>query len=191
MIIVEGPDGAGKTTLIEQLKERYGLEVAPRVVTKGAEAMTDLKVWVEQNLAEGFQYRIFDRHRLVSEYIYGPLLRKEQQPGFTDLIWSHQRLKELYNDVRPILIYCLPPLELVRENVLRDPENAVVAEHIDAMYAAYVHRASLDWVNFAPSTIIYDYNSDGREQDPLRIFDIHMDVARVRAMKNAKERANR
>ena len=185
MVIVEGPDGAGKTTLIEQLKERYGLEVAPRVVTKGAEAMTDLKVWVEQNLAEGFQYRIFDRHRLISEYIYGPLLRKEQQPGFTDLTWSWMQLDKLYRDVQPFIIYCLPPLEVVAENVRRSgDENKVVLDHIEAMYAAYVHRASLDLIHNSGRIVIWDYTSDFMaETNPLRFFDHHMT--------DAKERANR
>lgn len=187
MIIVEGPDGAGKTTLITQLQDRYDLEVAPRVVTKSAEAMVDLKVWVEENLAQGFQYTIFDRHRLISEFIYGPLLRKEQQPGFTDLIWSYTMLRRLYQDVKPIMIYCLPPLQVVADNVSGDFENEVVAEHIEAMYTAYVHRASLDWVSSPSSTIIYDYTSDGREQDPLRMFDVHMDVARLRALKNERK----
>lgn len=185
MIIVEGPDGAGKTTLIGQLQERYGLEVAPRVVTKGAEAMTDLKVWVEQNLAGGFQYRIFDRHRLISEYIYGPLLRKKQQPGFTDLTWSWMQLDKLYRDVQPFIIYCLPPLEVVAENIyLSGDENKVVLEHIEAMYAAYVHRASLDLIQNSGRVIIWDYTRDFMaETDPLRFFDHHMT--------HAKERANR
>lgn len=160
MIIVEGPDGSGKTTLIKQLQTKFGLEVAPRVVSKDAEALTDLKVWVEQNLAEGFQYKIFDRHRLISEYIYGPLLRKEQQPGFTDLIWSYGMLYKLYTEVDPIVIYCLPSLETVRKNVLGDHENAVVAEHIDGMYAAYVHRCALDWVARPSRTIIWNYELD-------------------------------
>lgn len=184
MIIVEGPDGAGKTTLIEQLKERYGLEVAPRVVTKGAEAMVDLKVWVEENLDQGFQYLIFDRHRLISEYIYGPLLRKEQQPGFTDLIWSWRMLDRLYNDVNPLIIYCLPSLEVVKANVSGDPENEVIAEHIEAMYAAYVHRIALDQIHRPRHTIIWDYTTDFMlETDPLRFFDSKMTYA--------KERANR
>ena len=69
MIIVEGPDGAGKTTLIRQLQERWpDLAVAPRVVSKDAEAMVDLQEWVNINLSDGPQYKIFDRHRLISEF---------------------------------------------------------------------------------------------------------------------------
>lgn len=185
MIIVEGPDGAGKTTLIEQLKERYGLEVAPRVVTKGAEAMTDLKVWVEENLAQGFQYRIFDRHRLISEFIYGPLLRQQQQPGFTDLTWSWLQLEKLYGEIRPFIIYCLPPLETVAENVyLSGDENKVVLDHIEAMYTAYVHRASLDLIHNRGRVIVWDYTTDFMlEDDPLRFFDHYMADAKERAQR--------
>lgn len=170
MIIVEGPDGAGKTTLINQLCERFGLEVAPRVVTKDAEAMVDLKDWVEQNIAEGFQYKIFDRHRLISEFIYGPLLRKEQQPGFTDLIWSHVQLRRLYNDVQPFIIYCLPPLDEVKHNLEGDAENKVVADHVEAMYTAYVHRINLDWVFRPAHTLVWDYTTDWMvEMEAIRI----------------------
>lgn len=180
MVIVEGPDGAGKSTLIADLMERFKISTAPRVVSKDAEAMVDLKVWVEQNIAEGFQYKIFDRHRLISEYIYGPLLRKEQQPGFTDLAWSTVMLHRLYTTVEPIVIYCLPPLEVVRANVLRDPENKVVAEHIDAMYAAYVHRIALDTVYRPFHTVVYDYTTDGQEADPMLVFTPVMNYAKGR-----------
>lgn len=160
MIIVEGPDGAGKTTLIKQLQAEFNIEVAPRVVTKNAEAMVDLKAWVEKNLTDGFQYQIFDRHRLISEFIYGPLLRKEQEPGFSDLTWAYMSLNRLYNEVSPVIIYCLPPLETVRANIMADHENAVVANHVDAMYTAYVHRAALDWVNNPGRVIVWDYTRD-------------------------------
>lgn len=183
MVIVEGPDGAGKSTLISQLQERYGLEVAPRVVTKGAEAMVDLQRWVEDNVDQGFQYKIFDRHRLISEFIYGPLLRQQQQPGFTDLGWSWHFLDQLYTRVNPLVIYCLPPLEVVAENVyLSGDENKVVLDHIEAMYTAYVHRASLD-LTFRPNmTLVWDYTRDFMlETDPLRFFDNKMAYAKERA----------
>ena len=41
MIIVEGPDGAGKTTVLQDLKTVFDLPVAPRVVSKETEAMVD------------------------------------------------------------------------------------------------------------------------------------------------------
>lgn len=69
MIIVEGPDGSGKTTLINQLAKEFELEVNPRVVSKETNELTDLKTWVEENIAQGFQYKLFDRYRLISEFI--------------------------------------------------------------------------------------------------------------------------
>ena len=168
MLIIEGPDGSGKTTLITKMVEEFGLTVAPRVKDKQAQTIVpDLKQWVADNLEEGFQYRIFDRHRLISEFIYGPLIRSEQEPGFTDLIWVSNSLWLLYRWVEPVIIYCLPPLEVVRANIQADHENAVVADHVDALYAAYVHRASLDWNAHPDRVIIYDYTTDGQEVDPL------------------------
>lgn len=158
MIVVEGPDGAGKTTLIKQLVEELGLPVAPRVVSKGAEAMTDLRTWVDQNLDEGFQPRIFDRHRLISETIYGPILRHHQEPGFDQLKWIGPRMRRFY-DLEPIIIYCLPPLEEVMKNISDDPDNVVVVDHIEAIYSAYVARAALDHT-FAPGIVkVWDYTS--------------------------------
>lgn len=173
MIIVEGPDGAGKTTLIKQLTERYELDVAPRVVSKDTEAMIDLKVWTEENVKAGFQNLIFDRHRLISEPIYGPILRTEQAPGFTDLQWLFTMLWKFYK-ARPVIIFCLPPLEVVKANIANDPDNVVVADKIEGIYAAYAARASLDWAA-NEGQFIWDYTKDFlAEEDPLRIFDITM-----------------
>jgi hypothetical protein len=181
MIIVEGPDGAGKTTLIRQMMERYqdGLTIAPRVVSKDAEAMVDLRQWVNTNLDEGPQYKIFDRHRLISEFIYGPVLRTEQQPGFDSVTWVWHSLRR-FQQMRPVLIYCIPPLEAVMANIAGDEDNQVVWNHIMGIYTAYLQRATLDALN--AGAIIYDYTTDGQEADPLAIFD--------HRIKNMRERAN-
>lgn len=168
MIIVEGPDGSGKTTLIREITEAYpDLEIAPRVVSKQATAMVDLQQWVDHNLAEGLQYRLFDRHRLISEFIYGPLLRKEQQPGFTSKLWVIHSLRRLYR-LKPLIIYCLPPIDVVKQNLEGDGSNSVVWDHIEGMYTAYLQRASIDYIH--AGAIIYDYTTDGQEPNHLGIF---------------------
>jgi len=147
-------------------------------VSKDAEAMVDLRQWVDDNLAEGFQYKIFDRHRLISEFIYGPLLRDAQQPGFTDMTNVYHWMNRMAQ-IQPVIIYCIPPLEIVRANVLRDVENKVVHNRIDGMYTAYVHRAAIDLTGGIFNTIVYDYTQPG--EDSVAIFTPFINYAKGRA----------
>lgn len=172
MIIVEGPDGAGKTTIVEALQERFDFPIAQRVVTQDAVAMVDLQDWVDNNLEEGFQRTIFDRHRLISETIYGPILRTAAQPGFTRLSWLGPRMKRFYQ-LEPIIIYCLPPIEIVAKNIEGDENNRVVWEKFEAIYSAYVSRASLD-LQFSPGiTRVWDYTTSPTvRKEPAFFSDI-------------------
>ena len=172
MIVVEGPDGAGKTTLIDDIISATGLDVSPRVVSKDAEAMVDLKKWTEENVAKGFQNLIFDRHRLISEPIYGPILRTEPEPGFDDLPWFQGQLRRFYQ-LEPVLIYCLPPLQVVWENVCNDPDNRVVHYEgtIAKIYGAYFNKAITDHVLERKNVWIYDYTSGAAED--IRAMMLH------------------
>lgn len=145
MIIVEGPDGGGKSTLVKRLSAELSLPVAPKVVASDTTPVVDLRRWTEENVYQGFQPVIFDRHRLISEPIYGPAMRRRQHGEFYDLTWLSDMMWHFYN-AKPVIIYCMPDLLTVRENVLReDTDNAVVRNHIAAIYAGYVARASMDF----------------------------------------------
>lgn len=157
MIIFEGPDGAGKTTLIKSFQELSGLPINPRAVAQDTTPLIDdMRRWVWDNVQQGFQEKIFDRHRLISEFIYGSVIRVEQQPGFTDPEWVLGMIGRFYT-LDPIIIYCLPPLEAVRANVSADPDNVAVAEFIEPLYTAYLQKAMTD-MHYRPTrTIIHDY----------------------------------
>lgn len=162
MIIIEGPDGSGKTTLIKQLAGVTQLPIAPRVVSKDAEAQVDLVDWVEKNLKEGFQATLFDRHRLISEPIYGPTLRAKAEPMFDNWVWLTNQFNRFYN-IGPVIIYCLPPFGAVWDSVRSDPDNKVVHDEriARAIYNMYVTRAALDYSRMGNRVLIYNWIKDG------------------------------
>lgn len=163
MIVVEGPDGAGKTTLIQKLSEELEIPVAPRVVAQDTTTNIDMKQWVEDNLRGGAQPIIFDRYRLISETIYGPILRSSAQPGFTDYKWMEEVTNSFYDQVSPFIIYCLPPLAEVKANIENDPDNVVVKDKIEQIYSAYAARASLD--NTFAQMRVWDYTNPGHTSE--------------------------
>jgi hypothetical protein len=152
LLIVEGPDGAGKTRLIEQLELVLGWPVAPRVVSKDTKALVDLKAWVEFNIAYNLQPVIYDRHRLISEPIYGPVIRQSLEPGFSDLAWLYSMTQQ-FEHMNPLIIWCLPPEEVVIHNTKDDPDNVAVVSRIRTIYKLY-HMAAARWRG--PS-FVWDY----------------------------------
>lgn len=130
----------------------------PRVVSKDTESMVDLQGWVDKNLETGLVPAIFDRHRLISETIYGPVLREEPQPGFARLDWLGPRMARFY-ELEPLIIYCMPSFRQVCNNLKNDPDNKAVVQHIGQIYQGYTARVSLD-LKFAPRRpLVWNYNT--------------------------------
>lgn len=157
-VIVEGPDGSGKTTLIQLLLAQpdLELELMPRSSSSTGGPVKDLAKWVEHDLGRfGPSYRaLYDRYPLISELIYGPLLRGYLPDKFTNPHWMQQQWRKLCSN--PVLIiYCLPPLARVREAILSDPANQLegVAQRIETMYWLY-YAAMVK----SPTTITWVWN---------------------------------
>lgn len=143
MIVVEGPDGAGKTTLVKEIQSHFPVTLAPRVVNTEAQAMVDLKQWVEDNVRQLNQGVLFDRHRLISEPIYGPILRDATESGFDDLGWL-MAMMQMFYAAKPTIIYCIPPKDTcIVQNASCWPTQTTGRQR-SAIYDAYVAKAAVD-----------------------------------------------
>ena len=158
MIIVEGPDGAGKTTLVEHLAEKYDIPISPKVVGSDTKPMiADLQHWVEMNLKDGFQWKLFDRHRLISEPIYQAAMGRNAQEGFDDIRWFTARMID-FTRIRPFIIYCLPSYLTVSNNIAHDLENTEIKYLMKMVYPSYVAAAAGDVAR--GQAVLFDYNFD-------------------------------
>jgi len=167
MLIVEGPDGAGKSTLIGKLQSLTGWPIAARVVSKTTEAMTDLRVWTERNVRLGFQELIFDRHRLISDPIYGPIMRmKSERPETYDYRWYSEVVQKFWA-AQPLVIICLPPFKVVHKNLMDDPDNKAVYPYIDRIYRGYVSLTA-QMMTLDRMIYVYDYT----DPDDGLVFDL-------------------
>jgi hypothetical protein len=159
MIIVEGPDGAGKSTLVERLSEHFGYEVGKRA-TEDRDLLytvTRQDTWTALGVeVSGFQEpRIYDR-LFFSEMVYAPVVERPCEFNITEQSTVRRILAALGCPV----IVCRPGLEAVLHNVSKSKhEMAGVRERITTIYADYVDlmdRAGKGGVNI----LYYDYTGE-------------------------------
>lgn len=109
MIIIEGMDNTGKTSLQDRLCSEYGLA---GVHSPGPHESDTVLSWIIEsfNKDRGVPI-IYDRFPLFSEEVYGVVLRKGNVFNTTPL--GLQLQEKMEKEVRPLIIYCKPPAELV------------------------------------------------------------------------------
>jgi hypothetical protein len=143
-IVVEGPDGAGKTNLIERLVAQTNYELMERASDSVRGPVNDLSGYVERDVYDREDNdRLYDRHPLISDLIYGPVIRG--QIGFDDrsLGWLTGMLEMFYGH-RPLVVYCLPPWSEVHRNVQEGVHMSGVSVNIHKVYQLYYARHCLD-----------------------------------------------
>lgn len=134
MIVVEGLDGTGKTTLVNQLLEEFPvLKGRPSIGNKH-----DLDVIYEGAQQEAFTlpYNVItDRARIVSEYIYNPILNVRPL-AFTFKEWMNF-LGSFVQRSPHLLVFCHRHLGEVIDTWDHEGQLEGVREHlgeIDRMY---------------------------------------------------------
>ena len=138
IIIVEGPDGAGKTTRIEQLL------VAHPGSTYTHFDNHDRSIEVFANAIKSInptKVNIFDRS-WYSEYIYGPIFRNQSEISSLNI----ELLEALvYKNGGGFVIYCTAPIRLLwRRCQLRGEKFVLSEEKLDEIRVSYEHVMKQD-----------------------------------------------
>ena len=120
MIIIEGPDGTGKTTLITQLANELNL---PVIRNRKPHSQTDIIQL--NNWANACPFPVLlDRHSSISDLVYGTIIRNHTHATH-DLARSHRQ--------NNFLIYC----RTGEPNLDAEPQMDGVLEHYPRIYSKY------------------------------------------------------
>lgn len=126
MIIVEGPDGAGKSTFIKRLRDQsIFVTVALGGPTALPEEMRQV-LGLFRQLEKQACPIVWDRHPLISEKIYSELL---DRPCLLP--------PEATLNPSVLIVYCRPPDPIIWENVQSGRHLKGVRERVGAMVDLY------------------------------------------------------
>jgi hypothetical protein len=146
-VILEGPDGSGKTVLarrLEALGYEYRHEGPPPADTPAFEHYARLFVDAERPT-------VFDRFHL-GELVYGPLLRGISGLDHSDMV----RLTSLIQGAGTPIVFCYPPWSVCLLNTLNRKE---LITNKNTLASAYLQWATV--VERYPANVqAYDYTQD-------------------------------
>lgn len=151
MIVLEGPDNAGKSTLGRQLSERFGVDVHHSSNPKMDYAQ--LRDKMREIINDPRRDAIYDRVPLISEGIYGTILRGVNRFNCHE----GQGLWQLFAASNPLIIYCRPPDETINVGLEFKPgesedhikavreKHLVIAHAYDDLMTALAHQTGGDF----------------------------------------------
>lgn len=158
VILVEGCDNTGKTTLVNKLAHKTGYTV---VHSKGPDK-DQIKPWLNHILekAENGENLIMDRVSLVSEQVYGPILRGDSVFGPSEWLGLWGRFMEL----QPKIVYCRPPREVILGTITEREQMGGVAENCRKLIDAYDNFFNYLLEVRLATFLVYDYTRHDEEE---------------------------
>lgn len=166
LIVIEGCDGTGKTTLMSQLRDLLPLRAS--FVTRSKRPPTYYDICCETEWFEAVprnQIVIVDRYPTISESVYGPLLRQENLVGG----WPTETIVQRID----LIVYCRPATRYVIENVRKGTHLEGVEQRTEALlsrYDAVMHQIG---IQSKVRKIEYDYVNDPLTKITRGIAECH------------------
>lgn len=181
MIIVEGPDGTGKTHVVSTISRMFGLEITkfggpPRDDEEGQERLR----FIREELSDD---ALLDRCPPMSEFVYGHVLRGSTRPDVEHLIGSMIQLATRY----PLVVFCHPLSvtgETIDRTTMKSWKPRELLDEVTRKYDRVVTRyyelyrvirsmgfAITDWSTLGdPARLLHDVAEKVYEDTPRRWY---------------------
>lgn len=166
MIIVEGCDNTGKSTLVSRLAG--DLKIMAITSRSRPTSIEDIAQYTGEMTLLSCKYKtVFDRWQAISESIYGPVCRG------TQLIDDEARsvLDWITAFVNPLVIYCRPQYEQIANTIRKRKQMEGVEENLQELVSAYDER--MLQISGTMATFVYDYTHTTYE-DLLAHVKLHL-----------------
>lgn len=169
IVVVEGPDGGGKSTLIDNLRlesKRHYVALRRSGAPDNADEIVTVVNWMNR-MSIGMVPLICDRHPLISEPIYGQTLRGS---SLLDGVYSVDDIKENFLDHVSRVIYCRPPTGVILKKMQENHQLKGVHEHIEEITRKYDHTMRLI-THWGVRVFQYDWSAE-REGDQWNLDEL-------------------
>lgn len=135
MIIVEGPDNSGKTTLSNRLAKDLDFEVihSPGPLDRGVKMIS----WLFNEMVQQKEGVIYDRISLISDMVYANIIRSED--SFYTKRGYIQGFKELLAATPHLIIFCRPSDNTINNFGEREQMDGVI-DNTNSLIAGYEAR---------------------------------------------------
>jgi len=159
LIVIEGVDGSGKTTLVQNFRQvaaRHCLILSRSGPPKHPSDLLSSISWINR-MADSSVPIIVDRHPLISEPIYGPIVRGS---SMIEDVYSEDQAFEIIANRANRIIFCRTDLDTSMRASRRERQMEGVHEQYGALYQKYDHAMARIVSQYKGNVVPYDWTFD-------------------------------